>query len=230
MNKKNMFFVTMMMVFATHSLLSISTNDQRKIRKDLYLKYDNSLLNAVQLTEPGLTLSEVLERDIQILDQHKDALQYKIKINKSGFGRSLAGGIVLGGINVGSAAIVQSEAQYINSLWNGDGDLSLKVSDGVVIIKSWLGIINEDQKNQHNLKKAKQLFKDYPELGSRFAIFVGASVVAIVSGLWCIKKVYNMFKFNPVSVSQYIAQCKKRIDRDQMIIAQLQQLKYDAGL
>lgn len=224
-----MFFMTMMMVFATHSLLPISTNDQRKIRKDLYVKYDNSLLNAVQLAEPGLTLSAVIERDIQILEQHKDVLQYKIKTNKSGFVRSLTGGIVLGGINVASAAIVQSEGKYITSVWNGDGS-RFKVLDPVVGIGSWFGAINEIQKDQYNREKAKQLLKDYPELGPKFAILAGASVVAIVAGLWCIKKVYNMFKFNPVSVSQYIAQCKKRIDRDQMIIAQLQQLKYEAGL
>ena len=186
------------------------------------------MINAVQLTESELSLSEVLDRDIQILDQHKDSLQYKIKTNKSGFARSLTGGIVLGGINAVSANIAQSELKDISSLWNGDGSLSLKVLDSAVGIGSWFGAINEFQKDQYNREKAKQLFKDYPELGSKAVILAGASVVAMVSGLWCIKKVYNMFKFNPFSVSFYIAKCKRRINRDEVIIAQLRQLKYDA--
>src|ERR1700722_17687818 len=105
MNKKNMFLALIATVFATGSMLSISNSDQRKIRKDLYLKYEHGLVNAVQLTESGLSLSEVIDRDIQILDQHKDLLQYKIKMNKSGFGRSLIDGIFLGGINAISANI-----------------------------------------------------------------------------------------------------------------------------
>lgn len=221
-----MAFMAMMIAFATGSAFS---SEARKIRKDLYLKDKSGLLNIVQLAEAELSLSEVLDRDIQILEQHKDVLQRKINLNKSGFTRSLTGFIVLGGINFASSSIANAHSKYINSLWNGDGDLSIKFTDGVVGVTSWFGLINESHKTQYDQEKFKQLCKDYPELAPRVMVALAAAAVAMVSGLWCIKKVYNMCKFNSISVSMYITKCKTRIERDEAIVAQLKQLKYSAG-
>jgi hypothetical protein len=225
MSKKNIVLILNLLVLNTASVFSMSEADKRTIRKELYFNYQTGCINAATLAEDELSLLEVIERDIQILNQHQDLVQRKINLSKRGFTHSLVGGIFLGGINMISGSIARAQSKYINSLWNGDGNSSIKLSDYWVDIQSYFGAINEKHKAQYDIEKFKQLCKDYPELPYNVLIASTAGIVTVITGLWCIKKVYDMCRHNSFSVSMYIAKCKARIDRDQAIIVRLKEVK-----
>ena len=107
MNKKNVILAISLMASATALVLPMSTNEKRIIRKELYSNYENNRINTATLAENGLTVLDIIDRDIQILSEHKNMLQSKVDSGKGFFVRRQVGwgeGVwwLAGGDDVGS--------------------------------------------------------------------------------------------------------------------------------
>lgn len=61
---------------------SLLCNNERAIRKHLEFLYKNYAINYVQIAENNMSLLDVIDRDIMILEKHMAHLQNKIDKNK----------------------------------------------------------------------------------------------------------------------------------------------------
>ena len=71
-------------------ITSITATTDQEIRKNLEFLYDNYAINYTQLAENNISLLEVIDRNIAIMEQHKVHLQSKINRKKGFFAQTLA--------------------------------------------------------------------------------------------------------------------------------------------
>ncbi len=86
MNKKIMIVFSLMIVSPAQLLFSYQSRD---IRSDLKFKYENNLLNECQLSEEVFDFIDVLDRDINIMEEHKANIERLVDKNKGYFRRSV---------------------------------------------------------------------------------------------------------------------------------------------
>jgi hypothetical protein len=197
-------------LFLTNMAVNAESAEERRIREELYEKCKYNILTAVQLQEAGLTLDRVVDRDLEIMNNHKRALAIKkedyIKNCKEAEQQptSLAKKaykIVTAGVCLVSTSV----ALFTTDLILAD-------------LKSVLPTIN----NYRLSEKLLYLLDDEPKLCNRITFTTGIALLAGVSGVLFVKasKIFQSYQN-----AKKIRKIEQRIQKDRAVIVQLKQIK-----
>ena len=227
MNKRNATIIGLVVFL----MGSVCADNPYLIRKDLQEKYAKDLLNECQLIEDGLTFVEVLDRDIAIMEEHKKALHWIIGVEKNKFGRAIGSffktvtAFVSGSLCVGSSIFVASGTPWVVERWNGKGNWPMKIKDCVVNTGVWLDVIGDSEVYKHLQTKRGEVIKNNPFFREIALTLPVMGAIAVVSGLVFTKMVISLCR-QDIVLNRFVAKMKKRIERDNAIIAKLKELKY----
>ncbi len=216
---------------STVSLLSMNEDDKRAIRKELYANYANGQLNVVTLSESGLTVSEVIDRDIQILSEHKNVLLKKMDVYKSRIVWDPAFdkvGIVFSGAIFGLACGVHHLAAETIRDFTNNGKLLTHTGNWFTDYVEYFQMSTREYKKliaQNLTIKAAQ----DPEAVIAGACLLPAYAILSVAGVICLKKIYNVM-VHPYKLRRCLVKVKNRFDRDQAIIVQLKEIKHTLAI
>lgn len=222
MNKKNMFFMTMMMALATSSMLPMSDSEERAIRKDLYLNYENDQINTFTLAEDGLTLSEVIDRDITILSQHKYSLQRRMTFCKGAVKSDLFVGGFWGGSSILSGLICSSSFGKIKDLIQNDyasGKTGVWFVDKVAY-----NLLSPMDYEEFVKKNLSAIAKCDPKINAFIDTTCITAAVTVICGLLFLNKLCNVCGYAR-TLYRYIQKTQKHVERDQAIIDRLAAIK-----
>jgi len=221
MNKKNMFLMLNLLVFSAVSLFSMNEADKRAIRKELYLNYENDCINRITLAENDLSLSEVIDRDIEILSEHKDLLQNKISFCKNAFKTDLFLGGIHGSVSflmglscVGSFTQMQERAEDYVSGKTGSWFIDKVVYNA---LSSW-------DYNKFVKENAGDIVKSDSRMKELSNIMGISALMTIIFGGMFLKKAFYVCSYAS-SLHGYIQKLQQHFKRDQAIILQLKEIK-----
>ena len=217
-----MFLMLNLLVFSTVSLFSISEADKRAIRKELYLNYENDSINRITLAEDGLSLLEVIDRDIEILSEHKDLLENKISFCKSAFKTDLFLGSIVGGISVLAGLSCVGSFTQMQERINKDyvsGKTGSWFIDKVVYnaLSSW-------NYNKFVKENAGDIVKSDSRMKELSNIMGISALMTAVFGVMFLKKAFYICSYAR-SLNGYIQKLEKHFWRDQAIILELKEIK-----
>jgi hypothetical protein len=225
-NKNKMILIASLLV-STASILPMSETDERAIRKELYANYENGRINPITLSEIGLTLEEVIDRDIDILDDHKYALQRRLTFCKS----AITDDFFLGGFWLGSSAaagfICSALVEKINDIIRNDyasGKSGVWLVDNVAY--NFLSSIEYRRFVKENLSA---IAKCDPKMQTLVNATLITGTATIVCGLLFFNKVCKVLDYAK-TLYRYIQKAQQHIERDQAIIAQLKEIKHTLAI
>ncbi len=203
--------------------------DKRVVRKELYLNHVNGCINRATLVENGLTLAEVIDRDIQTLSEHKLFLQKKIDFCKGSYVRSFVpfmnkfAVMISGGVSAFTGLFAIGGSEWCKRIYNG-GDVSTRWYNwGIDRFADW-GVFPQSDYEKEVAQRLALMNKQNPgffEVGVAVPV---AAVISTVSGLLFIKCFYDTCRHQG-KVNAYIQKVQKRFERDQAIIVQLEEIK-----
>lgn len=209
----------------------LCANNPRVIRKDLQEKYALGLLDRYQLIEQGLSLEEVLDRDIRIMQDYKKYLELRISFNKGIFVRNIlplfkaVSALIAGGVSASTGIFAISGTSWLKDKWEGKGDLGTRISDSVFeTLWSW-NLLKDSQVAQYMQDRFDHFKKTNPKLQEVIVMTSAAGVISILSGLLCIKLATSLYKHNG-KLDASIAKWRQKVQNSSAIIGQLKKLKY----
>jgi hypothetical protein len=209
----------------------MNENDKRTIRKELYANYANDRINGATLAENGLTLLEVIDRDIQILSDHNALLQKNVDFHKSPFVRNFApfinklGIIFMGGISSATGIFAVGGFQWCKKIYNG-GDVQSRWYNWFVDTAANWDVISYKEYFEEIAQRLKLKEKENPGFLAVGAAVPVAAAFSVVSGLVCMSGIYNAYKYQG-NINTHVQKMQKKIKRDQAIIAQLKEIKHN---
>lgn len=222
-----MFLMLSVLISSAISISPMDESDKRAIRKELYSNYQNNCINKITLAESGLTLEEVIDRDIQILVEHEKILLKKINVVKNNNKLSFSSRIMRAGFfgNISAFAwAVNDVSRSITNDFTENGELYKKTGNW------WVDNIGYYQMTTSEYKKlVRESFKQKLDQDSEIRIYELLTpiscIIALISGGLCLKVIYNAF-VTPIRLVFYFEKIQKRFDRDQAIIVQLKEIKH----
>lgn len=241
MNKKNIFFMAILMAFSTTSVFPIQQLTQEEQLKCQYLRHlsQANALGIAQYCENGLFSNVLIERDIAILAQDNVQVM-KSKNWAEGyfyssmipiFGKSVAVGSGLGsliaGIGTGVGSVCVFNVWNSSSIANGIHSAALKAIDAISnnfpdrlekIVNSY------DSKAQYLMQQ-----NDYNKAVLSSAPIVPIAFVAtLILGAVTKYSYCKLSNYNNRNAA-FIKEMQDRYNNNQVAIAQLQQIAYDAS-
>ncbi|HSC24756.1 MAG TPA: hypothetical protein VLB80_00870 [Candidatus Babeliales bacterium] len=228
MNKKNMILAINVMVCCTTSMLPMSDSEKRAIRKELYSNYEHNRINTATLAENDLTLSEVIDRDIQLLFDHKNVLQAKIDLCKSTSVRStvpflnkLAAGF-FGSITLLTGTIHAIAADKVRQATQ-NGNLFKKTGNLYTDYVAYYQMTTSDYEKVVAQNLAWKLNQN-PEVIKAVEWLLPSFFLALASGGVCLTILYHICRYHG-KLNACTKKLQKRFERDQAIIVQLKEIK-----
>jgi hypothetical protein len=231
MSKKYTFLMLNLLVLNTVSIFSMSEDDKRAIRKELYSNYKNDRINAIILAETGLTLSEVIDRDIQILSEHEKVLLKKMDIYKNrmiwdpAFDKV---GVVFSGAIFSSAAFIHAIAAEKIKEFTNDGKLLVRTGNWFTDYVEYFQMSTCEYKNLVAKNLSIKAAQD-PEATIACLCVLPAYIITGTAAVICLKKIYDVLR-NPYKLRACFQKVKNRFERDQAIIAQLKEIKHTLAI
>jgi hypothetical protein len=226
MNKKNIFLV--INLFAMNiAIFSMSDSEKLAIRKELYSNYENDRINSATLVEDGLTLTEVIDRDIQILSEHKNVLLKKMDVYK---GRMIWDpafdkvGVVFSGTIAAVACAIHALASETIREFTNNGQLLVNTGNWSTDYVEYFKMSTREYKNLIRKNLATKASQD-PEAMLACLCVLPAYIITFVAGGMCLKKIYDVFR-SPRKWNACIQEAQKRFERDQAIVVQLKEIKH----
>lgn len=229
MAKRCMVLVLSMLVLST-SLFSMTEEDKRAIRKELYENHANGQINVATLSETGLSLSEVIDRDIQILSEHKVVLQKNIDFCKGNYVRNFVpfmkgvGVVSTGGFCAATGLFAAFGFEWCKKIYYG-GDAQDKWQNWIVDKAADWELISYKEYCRELAQRFDLKVKENPGfLAISLAVPVAAAA-SVISGVVCMSCIYNACKYEG-SINALLIKFRKQMKRDQAIIAQLKEIKH----
>ncbi len=228
-----MILIASLLVSSTLAL-PMSEGDKRAIRKELYTNYKNDQINAATLSETGLSLSEVIDRDIQILSEHKVVLQKSIDFCKGNYVRKFIpfmnglGVVCSGGLSGGTGLFAALGFEWCKKVYYG-GDIQNKWQNWVVDKAADWELISYKEYCRELAQRFDLKAKENPGFLAISLAVPAAAAVSLFSGLVCISCIYNTCKYQG-NVNSCLEKFRKQMKRDQAIIAQLKEIKHTLAI
>lgn len=200
------------------------------IRKDLQAKHAQGLLVECMLIESDLSLEQVLDRDIRIMQDYNDCLKLRVKFHKGFWIRTILPSLkafatsFTGTLSAGTGLLAIGGTSWVNEKWEGKDNPAIKASDVCMNIGSWMGLIDDSQIAEYNQNKLQEICKKYPQFMGITVLVPVAGAISVVSGLLFIKMAISWYRHDG-KMNMAIAKLQKRINRNNAIIYQLKQLK-----
>ncbi len=212
---------------STVSLLSMNEDDKRAIRKELYANYANGRINAATLYESGLTLEEVIDRDIDILDDHKYELQSRLGFCKGAIKSDLFLGCFWGGSFLLAGFTCGDSIGKIDNIMHND---YLSGKSGVWIVDNIAyNLLSSVEYRRFVKENMSSITKSDPKMQSLLNVMLVTGIATIVCGLLFSKKVCNILDYAK-TLYRYIQKTQRRVERDQAIIVQLKEIKHTLAI
>ncbi len=217
-------------VLAISSVLPAFSYDARAIRKDLKAKYAHNLINKSQLAEDGVSLLEVLDRDIQIMEKDKERLQRAMDDHKGIIERSIVpffkkvGTAVTGGLSATTGLLALGGSSWLLEHWTGERNYGIKATDAIVKKGAFFGL-NQKDVDRYNQNKFDFLINTVQGFKESVVLVPIFAVTSIVSGYLFMKMARSAWNHH-AQLDAKIAKWKASIDRNDAIIAQLKDLKW----
>jgi hypothetical protein len=208
-------------------VLPMSETDKRAIRKELYANYENDRINVVTLSEVSLTLEEVIDRDIDILDEHTYALQRRLTFCKGAFKNDLYSGCFWGGSFLLAGFTCGDSIGKISDIMHNDypsGKSGVWFIDNVAY-----NLLSSIEYRRFVKENISSIAKCDPKMQSLLDVMLVTGVATIVCGLLFSKKVFNILEYAK-TLYRYIQRAQQRVERDQAIIAQLKEIKHTLAI
>jgi hypothetical protein len=227
MSKKSIVFILNLLVLNTASIFSMSEDEKRAIRKELYSNYENDRVNAATLSEAGLTLEEIIDRDIEILDMHQYVLQRRLAFCKSAFKNDLFLGCLWGGSFLFAGFTCGTSVGKISDIMHNDypsGKSGVWFVDNVAY-----NLLSSIDYRRFVKENVSSIAKCDPKMQSLLDVMLVTGVATIVCGLLFSKKVFNILDYAK-TLYRYIQRTQQRVERDQAIIAQLKEIKHTLAI
>jgi hypothetical protein len=227
MNKQRILMI--LVVIGTGSIFA--DESPRAIRKDLKEKYVQGQLDECHLAEDGLTFAEVLDRDITIMENHKKYLTREISSCKRGFRRDIViaakalESLVFAGVSIGSGLLALGGSIWVNDLWSGSGNISIKLASIYNYIAPYMWLLSKadvDKRQQQKFYQISSKNEDFKEIAS---LVPPMGMISVLSGILFMKAAVSLCKHDRV-LDMTIARLKKRVKHDNAIIAKLKELRY----
>jgi len=234
MSKKSIIFIFNLLVLNTASIFSMSEIDKRAIRKELYSNYENDRINVATLSEIGLTLPEVIDRDIEILSEHRDLLQKKIDFCKSSYVRTFlpffnkVGIVFTGGLSSVTGLFAIGGSQWWKKIYDGGGVQDRWYNWFVDKAADW-EFISHNEYYKELVQRFQLKEKENPGFVVVGLAVPAAAAISIFSGLVFMSCLYNAYKYQG-NVNIRIQKISERLKRDQAIIAQLKEIKHTLAI
>ncbi len=215
-------------------VLPMGEADKRAIRKELYANYENDRINIATLSESGLTVSEVVGRDIQILSEHKVVLQKKVDFCKGTYVRSFVpfmnklGIVFSGGISSATGLFAIGGFQWCKKIYYG-GDVQDKWLNWFVDKSADWEFISHNEYYQLLGQRLQLKDKENPGFVAVGLAIPVAAAISMFSGLVFMSCLYNACKYQG-NVNICLEKFRKQIKRDQAIIAQLKEIKHTLAI
>lgn len=229
MNKKNVILAISLMASATALVLPMSTNEKRIIRKELYSNYENNRINTATLAENGLTVLDIIDRDIQILSEHKNMLQSKVDSGKGFFVRSFMPfinklmAVSLGSFSTATGLFAVGGSEWCKNAYNSGGLSNSWYNWGVDTAAHW-NFMSRTDYNKELMQRIDIINKQNPGFLEVSAAVPVAAVISTISGLLFAKVMFDIYRYHG-RLNAYVQKVQKRFERDQAIIAQLKEIK-----
>ncbi len=216
-------------------MLPLTPKEERIIRKELYAAQEQGQLSKNQLFEPGMRLSDVIVRDLDILLRHKTKLQSKIDFHKSGFIRTFVPAV--NGLVASLCAIVSGVSSTftlfssiaVDNIWNGKNDTRVWLADGCVNFLSQWGAVTPKELVEYNKFKLDHLAHQYPGFVDMSQALPAAAVVSVISSALLIQTLYTIYKYKG-RVDAYIKKTQVRWNRDQAVIMKLKEMQQELAV
>jgi hypothetical protein len=228
MNKKNIFMTFVLGISAVGTTFSY---DACAIRRDLEAKYAHNLINECQLIEDGISLLEVIDRDIRIMEDHKQLMQQNIDLRNGAFIRSIAPFLqkiiaaVAGGVSLATGLGAVAIGSWSQQVWNGETDRSIKITDALVKTGSFFKILNGNDVWSYYGDKTNHLCRTVKGYQESLILTPVLGAVSIAASCFFIATVLSVWGYQ-ARVNAAIAIFQDHINRDNAIIAQLKELKW----
>jgi hypothetical protein len=212
------------------TLLPVTNQEARVIRKNLYALQDK--ISQEFLIEPGLTICEVIDRNLEILTAHKDMLLQKIDKQKGFVVQKLfpalqnALALTTGAVASILGTFSFSASEWANKRWKNRP--SLLIADVIAIFGDRYEWDQYIQHRQVFLKEKSfgELKDDLKHLQTDIGpILPFTTAIALVAGSVFTYSAYWLWKHKSKTAAK-VAKIQQRFDRDQRIIARLKELKY----
>gem|GEM_PF-4774987 len=229
------------------TLLPLSSQEARLIRKNLYSQYDNGVITYAQLAEPGMTMQDVIERDLQVMIEHKQKLQLKLDGYKGFFVRRFVPGLrVVAMFVTGTISSVTGLFAYGGSVWVNNtikkGDLQTDMLDGAINFTDPLveyfsqkGMLSQKDVKEYNeevmrykVEKFQRMDRENPGFKEVAVLAPFAAMISAISGLLFLSSLYSLCTYKG-KITAAMEKVQKRFNRDQAIIGQLKELQYTLG-
>lgn len=233
MTKNSIVLMLNMLALTTASIYPMSEDDKREIRKELYANYEIDQITVASLSVPGLTLSEIIDRDIQILSEHKAVLQKKIDFCKGSYMRwfipfmGKLGIVFTGSLSAVTGLFAAGGFQWCKKIYN-DGDVQDRWYNWFVDTAADWDIISLNEYYKE-LKRFELKEKAHPGFTAVCLTVPVAAAFSAFSGLACISCLYNVCK-HPGAVNACLSKFKKQMKRDHAIIVQLKEIKHTLAI
>jgi hypothetical protein len=247
MSKKNMALAAAIMICSSAFVLPVpklSEHREQKRLESLYSLYDNGLLNATELAEAGFTMSQIIDRDIAILEKDSEcALKHK-QIAENFVVSKVP--TVLKGISIGSGLLsvlgfVETCATTYTAkkTWDsGDNNSASYAEYFLSYFPSTLNYpVNPTVEVRQTYRKVTEndfLVPPYDESPNEFKLQDGldSPYFALFSLIFAIFSKYIFSKgvaFKQWN-AEYIQSKQDQVERNEAIVEQLRQLKDENSL
>jgi hypothetical protein len=208
-------------------ILPMSEGDKRAIRKELYTNYENDRINAATLSEVGLTVSEIIDRDIQILSEHKSVLLKKMDVYKARlvcdpvFDKVIAG---FSGVIATFSCVMHAAGSEIITECTRDGKLNINTGNWFTDYLAYF-----QMPDTYAITATGHVFIKDQQMTRACQWVLPFYIMTIVGSGICLKKIFDIIA-HPRQLRASLAKVKNCFDRDQAIIVQLKEIKHTLAI
>lgn len=222
MNKKNAVFAAILLSFS-HIVLPLPqlSRDQEKVRlATLWNLHNYNAFTTAQFVEDGYSIGAIINRDIALLEKDSERILKQNDFLKGFFRSRMIPGICNGiAIAAGIGSLMNLSASFI---YYAEGNNILTKAGIYPTTTDYLNKVERLKGSYSDGDLNKKILEGYDNAGSSFI----SSLIEAGISIYAIRKSASWGKKN----IDLIQNAEANLSRNQAIIAQLKQLKYDNGL